>query len=124
MKLIETNDEFTTWEEQPYGKISIYNNDYWFINSFRGMSDRIPYSYQADRDMQMVKKHIPKYKNIIENLHEGIIILNEDLNIIYLNNFINPSLEASQTPFSVISPVTYFAGVTSKAKFNALLFLG
>jgi FkbM family methyltransferase len=73
MKLIETNDEFTTWEEQPYGKISIYNNDYWFINSFRGMSDRIPYSYQTDRDMQMVKKHIPKYKNIIEiGAHCGI----------------------------------------------------
>jgi FkbM family methyltransferase len=37
------------------------------------MSDRIPYSYQADRDMQMVKKHIPKYKNIIEiGAHCGI----------------------------------------------------
>jgi len=37
------------------------------------MSDRIPYSYQADRDMQMVKKHIPKYKNIIEiGTHCGI----------------------------------------------------
>ena len=42
----------------------------------------------------------------------------------YLNNFFNPSLDASQTPFSVINPVTYFAGVTSKAIFIALLFFG
>ena len=42
---------------------------------------------------------------------------------IILNIFFNASLEASQIPFSVINPVTYFAGVTSKAKFNALLFL-
>ena len=66
MKLIEINDEFTTWEEQPYGKISIYNNDYWFINSFKGMVDRMPYTYQTDKGMQFVKKYIPKYKNIIE----------------------------------------------------------
>ena len=44
--------------------------------------------------------------------------------LIYLNNFFNPSVEASQTPFSVISPVTYLAGVTSKAMFIALLFFG
>ena len=42
----------------------------------------------------------------------------------YLNNFFRPSLEASQIPFSVINPVTYLAGVTSKAKFIVLLFLG
>ena len=73
MKLIEINDEFTTWEEQPYGKISIYNNDYWFINSFKGMVDRMPYTYQTDKDMQFVKKYIPKYKNIIEvGAHCGI----------------------------------------------------
>jgi len=41
-----------------------------------------------------------------------------------LNNFFNPSLDASQIPFSVINPVTYLAGVTSKAKFTTLLFLG
>ena len=45
-------------------------------------------------------------------------------NFFHLNNFFNPSEDASQTPFSVISLVTYFAGVTSKAKFIALLFLG
>ena len=74
MKLIETNDEFTTWEEQPYGKISIYNNDYWFINSFRGnIPQRPPYSYQIDKEMHVVKKYIPKYKNIIEvGAHCGI----------------------------------------------------
>ena len=32
--------------------------------------------------------------------------------------------EALETPLSVINPVTYFAGVTSKAKFIALLFSG
>ena len=32
--------------------------------------------------------------------------------------------DASEIPFSVIKPVTYFAGVTSKARFIALLFLG
>ena len=41
-----------------------------------------------------------------------------------MNKFLSPSVDASQTPFSVIKPVTYLAGVTSKARFNALLFLG
>ena len=34
-------------------------------------------------------------------------------------NFFNPSVEASQIPFSVINPLTYFAGVTSKAMMMA-----
>jgi len=36
---------------------------------------------------------------------------------------LNPSKEASEIPLSVINPVTYFAGVTSKAKFFALLLV-
>ena len=40
----------------------------------------------------------------------------------HLNNFFNPSEEASEIPLSVINPVTYFAGVTSKARLIALLF--
>ena len=31
----------------------------------------------------------------------------------YLNNFSNPSLDASQIPLSVIKLVTYFAGVVN-----------
>ena len=42
--------------------------------------------------------------------------------IFHLNNPFNPFSDASQTPFSVIKPVTYLAGVTSKAMFIALLF--
>ena len=38
-----------------------------------------------------------KYKNIIENLHEGIIILDSKLNIIYLNNFIIDLLETTES---------------------------
>ena len=37
---------------------------------------------------------------------------------------LNPSKEASEIPLSVINPVTYFAGVTSKPKFIALLLVG
>ena len=33
-----------------------------------------------------------------------------------MNNFFNPSEEALEIPLSVINPVTYLAGVTSKAK--------
>ena len=38
--------------------------------------------------------------------------------------FFNPSSDALQIPFSVINPVTYRAGVMSKAKFIELLFSG
>ena len=37
--------------------------------------------------------------------------------------FFNDLLEASQIPFSVINPVTYFAGVTSKARLMLYFFL-
>ena len=42
-------------------------------------------------------------------------------NRFHLNKFFNPCVDASQIPFSVINPVTYFAGVISKAKFIDLL---
>ena len=44
--------------------------------------------------------------------------------LFHLNKLFNPSVDASQTPFSVIKPVTYLAGVISNAKFIALLFFG
>ena len=51
-----------------------------------------------------------------------VVIEKSDFN--HLNKLFNPTSEASQIPFSVISEVTYFAGVISKAKFFALLFFG
>ena len=42
----------------------------------------------------------------------------------HLNNSFKPLEEASEMPFSVISPVIYFAVVTSKARFFTLLFFG
>ncbi len=53
-------------------------------------------------------------------------LMNTTINNIHLNikEIRKPELDASQIPFSVINPVTYLAGVTSKAKFIALLFFG
>ena len=46
------------------------------------------------------------------------------LDIIGTTKEYDPSVDASHIPFSVIKPVTYFAGVTSNAKFIDLLFFG
>ena len=62
-----------------------------------------------------------KYKNIIENLHEGIIILNESLNIIYLNNFIINLLKTKESKRINTSFLNLLDGKDSKTFSNMLI---
>ena len=67
------------------------------------------------------KKDIPAFHYMAKILY---IIYDRFHNVIYLNKSLSSVEDALQIPFSVISFVTYFAGVTSKAKFKDLLFFG
>ena len=77
-------------------------------------------------DLSWIIKNIEIFKNhsIIDAIKHPDIYGNRPPLIYILNKLFNPFCDASQTPFSVINPVTYLAGVTSNAKFIALLFFG